>query len=48
MDSAGIGVILGRFRKISMRGGRMVVKGMNASVDRLFQMSGIYAIVERQ
>ena len=48
MDSAGIGVILGRFRKISMRGGRMVVKGMNASVDRLFQMSGIYAIVEKQ
>lgn len=48
MDSAGIGVILGRFRKISMRGGRMVVKGMNTSVDRLFQMSGIYAIVEKQ
>jgi stage II sporulation protein AA (anti-sigma F factor antagonist) len=48
MDSAGIGVILGRFRKISMRGGRMVVKGMNASVDRLLKMSGIYAIVERQ
>jgi stage II sporulation protein AA (anti-sigma F factor antagonist) len=48
MDSAGIGVILGRFRKLSMRGGRMIVKGMNASVDRLFQMSGIYAIVEKQ
>ena len=48
MDSAGIGVILGRFRKLSMRGGRMIVRGMNASVDRLFQMSGIYAIVEKQ
>ena len=48
MDSAGIGVILGRFRELSMRGGRMIVRGMNASVDRLFQMSGIYAIVEKQ
>ncbi|MBR3130570.1 MAG: STAS domain-containing protein, partial [Clostridia bacterium] len=48
MDSAGLGVILGRFRKLSMRGGKLVVKGMNASVDRIFQMSGLYAIVERQ
>lgn len=48
MDSAGLGVILGRFRKLSMRGGRLIVKGMNASVDRIFQMSGLYAIVERQ
>lgn len=48
MDSAGLGVILGRFRKLSMRGGRLIVKGMNASVDRIFKMSGLYAIVERQ
>ena len=48
MDSAGLGVILGRFRKLSMRGGKLVVKGMNASVDRIFRMSGLYAIVERQ
>jgi stage II sporulation protein AA (anti-sigma F factor antagonist) len=48
MDSAGLGVILGRFRKLSMRGGKLIVKGMNASVDRIFQMSGLYAIVERQ
>ncbi len=48
MDSAGLGVILGRFRKLSMRGGKVTVKGMNASVDRIFRMSGLYAIVERQ
>ena len=48
MDSAGIGVILGRFRKLSMRGGRLVIKGMNASVDRILRMSGIYAIAEKQ
>lgn len=48
MDSAGLGVVLGRFRKLSMRGGRLIVKGMNASIDRIFRMSGLYAIVERQ
>lgn len=48
MDSAGLGVVLGRFRKLSMRGGKLVVKGMNASIDRIFRMSGLYAIVERQ
>lgn len=48
MDSAGLGVVLGRFRKLSMRGGKLVVKGMNPSIDRIFRMSGLYAIVERQ
>ena len=48
MDSAGLGVILGRFRKLSLRGGKLIVRGMNASVDRIFRMSGLYAIVERQ
>ena len=48
MDSAGLGVVLGRFRKLSMRGGRLIVKGRNPSIDRIFQMSGLYAIVERQ
>ncbi len=48
MDSAGLGVVLGRFRKLSMRGGKLIVKGMNATIDRIFRMSGLYAIVERQ
>ena len=48
MDSAGLGVVLGRFRKLSMRGGKLIVKGVNPSIDRIFQMSGLYAIVERQ
>lgn len=48
MDSAGLGVVLGRFRKLSMRGGKLIVKGMNATIDRIFRMSGLYALVERQ
>lgn len=47
MDSAGLGVVLGRYKTISGRGGRMIVSGMRSSIDRIFRMSGLYALVER-
>ena len=48
MDSAGLGVILGRYRILSLRGGKLTVCGMSSAIDRIFRMSGIYAIVDRQ
>lgn len=48
MDSAGLGVVLGRYRTLSSRGGRMIVSGVRTPIDRIFRMSGIYALVERQ
>lgn len=48
MDSAGLGVILGRYRILSLRGGKLTVCGMSSSIDRIFRMSGLYAIVDRQ
>lgn len=47
MDSAGLGVVLGRYKTLSARGGRMIVTGMRSSIDRIFRMSGLYALVER-
>lgn len=47
MDSAGLGVVLGRYKTLSGRGGRMIVSGMRTSIDRIFRMSGLYALVER-
>ncbi len=47
MDSAGLGVVLGRYKTLSARGGRMIVSGVKTSIDRIFRMSGIYALVER-
>ncbi len=47
MDSAGLGVVLGRYKTISARGGKMIVSGMRTSIDRIFRMSGLYALVER-
>lgn len=48
MDSAGLGVVLGRYKTVSLRGGRVMVRGMSASIDRIFRMSGIYTLVERK
>lgn len=45
MDSSGLGVILGRYKQITGRGGKMVVCDVNASVYRLFEMSGLFKIV---
>lgn len=47
MDSAGLGVVLGRYKTLSARGGKMIVTGMRSSIDRIFRMSGLYALVER-
>ena len=47
MDSAGLGVVLGRYRTLAARGGRMILPGGRTPVDRIFRMSGLYALVER-
>lgn len=45
MDSSGIGVILGRYKLITSRGGRMIVCDVSPAVHRLFEMSGLFKIV---
>lgn len=47
MDSAGLGVVLGRYKTLASRGGKMIVSGMRAPIDRIFRMSGLYALIER-
>lgn len=44
MDSAGIGVILGRYRKLSERGGSIDVVNAQRSVERVLRMSGVYKL----
>ena len=47
MDSAGLGVVLGRYRTLAARGGKMILSGVRTPIDRIFRMSGLYALVER-
>ena len=47
MDSSGLGVVLGRYRALNARGGRLLLAGVPANIDRIFRLSGLYAVVER-
>lgn len=41
MDSAGIGLLLGRFQMMRALGGRMLVGHMNEQIERILALSGI-------
>lgn len=46
MDSSGLGVLLGRYKLITEKGGHLTVRNPNRTIDRILKMSGIYSIVE--
>lgn len=47
MDSAGIGLMIGRYKQMRRRGGTVAVSRADAQVDKIFQMAGLYQIIER-
>ena len=47
MDSSGIGLIIGRYKLMARRGGSVAVRSPGRRGDRIFQMSGLYQLVER-
>lgn len=48
MDSSGIGVVLGRYKKVKEAGGRMAVRGLNDKMDKIMRLAGIYTVVDRE
>lgn len=46
MDSSGIGIIMGRYRKISCFGGRVYAIHLDRQIERIFKMSGLDKVVE--
>lgn len=47
MDSSGIGMIMGRYKKVIFTGGKVGVTNVGASIDRIFKISGLYKIIEK-
>ena len=45
MDSAGIGLIIGRYKLANMLGGKVQVTNMSSPVRKIFEMSGIQRII---
>lgn len=46
MDSSGIGIIIGRYRKISCFGGKVYAINTSERIQRLLRSSGLSSIIE--
>lgn len=46
MDSSGLGIIIGRYRKISCFGGKVYAVNASERIRRLLKASGMSAIIE--
>lgn len=45
IDSSGLGVILGRFKRLSQEGGRLSAVNVSGQVKRIFELSGLLKIM---
>ena len=47
MDSTGIGVLIGRYKKLKSKNIFMYVINPNIHIERIFKMSGLYEIIPK-
>ena len=45
MDSSGVAMIIGRYKTMAARGGRVTACGLMPPVDRLFRLAGLHRII---
>ncbi|MET3682387.1 stage II sporulation protein AA (anti-sigma F factor antagonist) [Alkalibacillus flavidus] len=48
MDSSGLGVFLGRYKQVKALGGEMVVCAIQKPVKRLFELSGLFKVIQTE
>jgi len=46
MDSSGIGIIMGRYKKVSQIGGRVYAINVGKQISRILRLSGMNRLVE--
>lgn len=44
VDSTGIGLIFGRYKRLSARNVELVLKNVSSQVDKVFRTSGVYSV----
>lgn len=47
MDSSGIGVVLGRYKKMSKNKGRICISGCGALAEKVLDMAGVFSLVKK-
>lgn len=45
MDSSGIGLVMGRYRNVVSKNGKIVLISSNVYIDRIIKMSGLLKII---
>jgi stage II sporulation protein AA (anti-sigma F factor antagonist) len=45
MDSSGIGVVIGRYKKLTLRKGQICVSNVNKTIKKVFELSGMFKII---
>lgn len=48
MDSSGIGVVLGRYNKVTKKGGRLFLAGCSDYIEKILYMAGIFTVIDKQ
>ena len=48
MDSSGIGVVLGRYKKLAGRGGHLCISGCTGHMERVLDMAGVFTLVPKE
>ena len=46
MDSSGIGMVLGRYKKVHEKGGRVKIRNAGRLVKQILDMSGVFTLME--
>ena len=46
MDSAGIGMVLGRYRKMGESGGRIAIVSCSKTIRNILNMAGIFSVID--
>lgn len=47
MDSSGVGLIMGRYKRVIFTGGNVAITNVSSSIDRIFKLSGLYKIIKK-
>ena len=48
MDSSGIGIVLGRYKRMRERDGRLYLSGLNGNAEKILRMAGVLGLVEKR
>jgi stage II sporulation protein AA (anti-sigma F factor antagonist) len=46
MDSAGVGMIIGRYKQMSINGGSVFAVGVTPKIERIFKLSGLNKLIK--